>query len=415
MSSATESATPSLVSELNLAHYVDLLKRRWFWIVACGLVGAGIAYFWANSATPVYTARTELAILRTGSIVNFDPRFRTISDADPNATALDAVARRQSLLSIGESPALAEQVIQKLGDQLPPPLRTVEAMLGAVSIINDGDILRVSAETGSPTLSALITNAWGEAYVARVNQVFSDSGLASDNLQSIALELKKDYEAKQDAVTRDRATSEIQRVLREKDFVERQLNVNLQEKLVRGIDDATALRELVANSQADDATASQQAAMLILQVNLFKTTDTTPNALSIPITADTTPRPRSELLQELDNLIANLKERRAAQIAERDALYDQLRSLRVEQEATDAKTKYLEWSRDLAWNTYQLMAGKVTENAVASETQSKLVQVAAPAVAPTQPRSQQRQLKTILGGLVGLLVGATLAVVIKPR
>lgn len=415
MSSATESVTPSLVSELNLTHYVDLLKRRWFWIVACGLVGAGIAYFWSNSTVPVYSAQTELAILRTGSIVNFDPRFRTISDADPNATGLDVVARRRSLISIGESPALAEQVIQKLGDQLPPSLRTIEGILGAVSIVNDGDILRVSANTGSPTLSALITNAWGEAYVARVNQVFSDSGLASDNLQSMALELKKDYEAKQDAVTQDKATSDIQRVLREKDLVERQLDVNLEEKLVRALDDATALRELVARGAGNDATTSQQVAMLILQANLFQSNGSNPSAISLPITVDTSPRPQSELLRELDNLIANLEERRAAQTAEREALYDQLRTLRAQEEVAAAKTKYLEWARDLAWNTYQLMESKVIENTVASETQSKLVQVASPAVAPTQPVGQQTRLKTILGGLVGLVVGATLAVVIKPR
>lgn len=415
MSSVTESVTPSLVSELNLSHYVDLLKRRWFWIVACGLVGAGIAYFWANSAPPSYSARTELAILRTGSIVNFDPRFRTISDADPNATGLDAVARRRSLIAIGESPALAEQVIQGLGDQLPPFLRTVEGMLGAVSVVNDGDTLRVTAQTGSPALSALITNAWSEAYVAQVNQVFSDSGLESDNLSSVALELKKDYEAKQDAVTQDKATSEIQRLLREKDLVERQLNVNLEEKLVRAIEDATALRELVASGQGNDATASQQVAMLLLQVNLFKTNDATPSAISVPITADTSPRPRSELLQELDNLIANLKERRAAQTAERQDLYSQLRALRAQEEVAQAKTKYLEWARDLAWNTYQLMESKVTENTVAAQTQSKLVQIASPAVAPTRPVNQQIQLKTVLGGLAGMVVGAALALIIKPR
>ncbi|MCC7162369.1 MAG: hypothetical protein IT331_07740 [Anaerolineae bacterium] len=415
MASATEPMTPLLVSELNLMHYIALLKRRWLLIIACGLIGAAAALLWTMLAPPMYAAQTELAILRTGSIVNLDPRFRTISDTDPNATGLDAAARRRSLVSIGEGAALAEQVIQKLGDRLPPALRTVEGLQEAVSIVNDGDVIRVSTRTGSPELAVLITNTWAETYVSRVNQVFGESGFVGDNLQQLSLELKQDYERKQDAVTQDRASTDIQRLKRDLDFVERQLNVDHQAKLARMLDDATALRALVAQG-AGDATSSQQLAMLLLQVNLFKPDGAASADIQVPITADLSPRPQSELLKELDNLIANLKDRQIELNGPaRDELFRQMNVLRAQVEVAEAKTKDLEAARDLAWNTYQLMESKVAENSVTIETQSRMVQIVSPAILPTRPLSQQTLLKTVAGALAGLVVGAVLALVLKPR
>lgn len=415
MATVSESMTPSLVSELNLMHYVELLKRRWLWVVACGILGAGLAYVWASSGPPSFAARTELAIIRTGTIVNFDPKFRTVSDTDPNAQGLDTVARRRSLVTIGDSPAFTEQVIQRIGSQLPEYLRTPEGLQSVLDVLNDGDVIRVSARTESPELSALITNTWADIYVTRVNEVFGESALDNDSLKTQAAELKKDYESKQTALTDYIGATTIERLLRERDLITQQLDVNQESNLVRLITNATALRELVASGQTD-VTSSQAFAMFMVEADSFTSTADSPFRVDVPITTDLAPRPRAQVLQEIDLLIANLQERRAALGGvTRDDLYRQLSALNVQVEQAQAKRKELEAARDLAWNTYQLMNNKVAENTVATQTESQLVQIASPAIVPTRPVSQQTQLKTVLGGLAGLVVGAVLALVLKPR
>ncbi len=417
MASVTEPISPSLVNELNLMHYVELLKRRWFWIVACGVLGAAIAFLTVYTTPPSYSARTELAIIRTGTIVNFDPKFRTVSDTDPNAQGLDTVARRQSLLAIGDSPAFTEQVIQKIGNQLPEYLRTPEGLQSVLTVSSNSDVIRVSAETESPELAALITNTWADIYVTRVNEVYGESSLDSASLEAQAETLKKEYDVKQSALLEFIGSTPTDRLLRERDVVARQLNgrVDMEAKLLRLIADATALRELIAGG-GTEVTSSQEFSKFMVEANSFMDDNDTPIRVEAPLNADVTPSTRTQALAELDSLLVMFRGRLEDQGgAERDALYKQLSNLDVQIEVEQAKRKDLEAARDLAFGTYQLVNTKVAENTLATETESQLVQIASPAIVPTRPASKQTLLKTVLGGLAGLVVGAALAVVLKPR
>lgn len=417
MASASESMSPSLVNEINLMHYVELLKRRWFWLVACGILGAGISYLLASTAPLTYSARTELAIIRTGTIVNFDPKFRTISDADPNAQGLDTVARRQSLLAIGDSPAFTEQVIDRIGNQLPESLRTPEGLQSVLTVSSNSDVIRVSAETESPELAALITNTWADIYVTRVNEVYGESSLDSTSLRAQAETLRQEYDGKQAELLEFIRTTPFDRLSRERDFVSRQLNgrVDMESKLLRLVADATALRELVAKG-GPEVTTSQEFSRFMVEANSFMNDSDTPIRIEAPLTANVTPAMREQVVAELDALLQTFRDRVQAQGGpERDALYTQLSDLNVQIEVEQAKRKNLEAARDLAWGTYQLVNTKVAENTLATETESQLVQIASPAIVPTRAANRQVLLKTVLGGLAGLVVGAALAVVLKPR
>jgi uncharacterized protein involved in exopolysaccharide biosynthesis len=96
-------------------------------------------------------------------------------------------------------------------------------------------------------------------------------------------------------------------------------------------------------------------------------------------------------------------------------LYEQLSDLNVQLEQAAAQRKELEAERDLAWNTFQLINTKVAENTIATETESQLVRVASPAIEPREPVEQRTLLKTLLGGMAGAVVGAALALVMRPR
>ena len=93
------------------------------------------------------------------------------------------------------------------------------------------------------------------------------------------------------------------------------------------------------------------------------------------------------------------------------ALHQQLATVQAQLEQAQAQQKELTAARDLAWSTYQLLASKVSETNVAAGSANEMVRVAASAVAPSEPVDSRRLLFTVIGGLVGLLVGAAVAVV----
>jgi capsular polysaccharide biosynthesis protein len=356
-------------------------------------------------------------MLRTGAVVNLDARFRTISDADPNAQGFDSLARRRSLVAIGMSPANAYAVLEMVGHQLGPELATPEDLGRAVTVSMDGDVILVEALTNSPEQSALIANTWAGIIVGNVNEIFAESALTTDSLESQALVAKKDYDAKQAAIIAFIDASRVEQLSRERDLLQSQLNSStaLQAKLLRVQFNAEGLRKLIQEGRGD-VTSSQEFAKFLFEVNAFNSEGEQPFRIDIPFDQSTRARPRSQVLAELDEFLETLKDQQAALGGEANApLYEQLSDLNVQLEQAAAQRKELEAERDLAWNTFQLINTKVAENTIATETESQLVRVASPAIEPREPVEQRTLLKTLLGGMAGAVVGAALALVMRPR
>ncbi len=320
-------------------------------------------------------------------------------------------------MTVGQSPAIAAGVVELLGDQLDEHLRTPEDLGRSIAVTTDGDVIRAQVQTSSPKQSAMIANAWAEVYVDRLNDIFAESALTTDSLETQAQQAKADYDAKQAAVVAFIGSSPYEQLVRERDVVVGSLNgvIAQKSKLARLQANAESLRDLIRQGQGS-VTPSQEFAKFLVEVNAFNSEGEQPFRMDVPFDPNIGTSSRAELLAELDEFIETLKARQNALGSDGNkALYAQLSDLNVKIERASATRKELEAARDLSWNTFQLLNSKVAENTIATETESQLVRVASPAVEPREPIDQRIMLKTLLGGMAGVVLGAALALVLRPN
>ncbi len=165
---------------VDLRYYFGVLLRWWKEILLVALLAALLAAggFWLLNLgdDDLYQAAADVAIVRTITDVNFDERFTTTSET---IGAPNAATRRNALLALAVSPALAVEVIAELGDALPAELRQpsrlaarVDAGMGTGNGRGDSDLIRIAATAPEPELAARIATAWAQAYVRSVNQVY---------------------------------------------------------------------------------------------------------------------------------------------------------------------------------------------------------------------------------------------------
>jgi uncharacterized protein involved in exopolysaccharide biosynthesis len=219
---------------IDLRRYAQVVSSWWKEIALVALLTALIAggAYWllASTRVPVYSASADVALVRTVSEVTFDERFTTQPESLP-ATSL--VSRRAALLALANQPALALDVIAEMGDTLPDELRTPAALARVVTVAlgtsatlrADSDLIRITATTVSPELSAQVATAWARAYVRTVNQIY---GQVPDNmLESIQQEqaaAQATYATAQSRIEQFRARSHIDELTRQIADVEQMLN-----------------------------------------------------------------------------------------------------------------------------------------------------------------------------------------------
>jgi uncharacterized protein involved in exopolysaccharide biosynthesis len=391
------------------------LRRRWFLLVIGAVLGAAAAYAYVSIQPPEYFSRADVAIVRTGFVVNLNPSFRTVSDTDPNTQALDQVSRRRSLAAIGGSLAFAEQVLEKLKSQLPEELQAPDALRERVNIKSDGDLFQIEVFAPSPELAALIANTWAEMYVNRINEVFGETPVTPASFDVQAAEAKKDYDAKQAALEAFLGTSPVDRLTRERDLLNLQLSdqVRLEGKLVQLQADVESLQSLIRSGQGN-ATAGEELTRVLLAANTFNNSGQLPLQMDVPFNGLQAETSREQQIAQLDALLVSIQERRAGLSGStKTNLYHKLSSVQQQLERAQAQAKELQAGRDLAWNIYQLFQTKVGETSVANGTQNQLVRVANEALVPLRPVDSRIFIKTALGAFAGLVLGAAVALFVR--
>jgi uncharacterized protein involved in exopolysaccharide biosynthesis len=394
-----------------MLRYVNILRRRWLPVVVLGVVGALLAFGYTSLLPKTYRAESDLTIVRSGTLLTLDPRYLTISDTDPN-TGLDQLLRRASLTSVGTSDEFAASVIAQLGDRLPLELRTPRALLQQVALTSESDVIRISVNADSPELAALIANSWATLYEARLNALFGEQAANPTQVNSQAQEARAAYDTREAELVAFLKSTSLQQLQRQQTLLASQLDaqVNVENKLLQLQADAEALRARVS-AGADTVSAGDELAVTLLQANAFNNGGGLPAQLNFTLPVAAASVTREQLVAQLDSIIAAMQARRAALGgASAAAQYRELASVQSQLEAAQAKQKELTAARDLAWSTYQLVAGKVSETAVKTGTQNQIVRVAFPAIAPSSPLESRRLLNTVVGGLLGLAIGALAAI-----
>jgi uncharacterized protein involved in exopolysaccharide biosynthesis len=402
-------------NELDLSKYVAVLLRWWWVIIGAAILGALVAFVFTTMQAVSFRAEADLAVIRTGTVVNLDNRARTLSDTDPNAQSVDQLARRRSLLTIGNSDDLAVAVLQTLGSQLPADIHTPERLRSHVQVTNDDDVITIQATMHTPEQAAQLANAYAQAYEQRVNSLLGDTALSTAALHAQTEQAKQAYDKTQTALTTFLAASPIESLKRQVDLLSAQLDaqVQIQNKLIQLEQDAQALRDRVANG-TDNALAGAQAAQLLLEANAFNNGINASSALpSVQLNTaglNLSNLTAAEQTKSLDDLIRAIRARRSAPSADaQQTLYTQLTTAQAQLEQAHAQLKELQAARDLAWNTFQLVATKEQEAAVSSGYQNEIVRIINSAVMPDTPLPTRRSLAVLIGAALGIIVGMALA------
>lgn len=184
---ADQSSNPSGDREefVDFRQVVSVLLRWWREIVVIAVALALVALvgtlilFRLNG--PQFDATADVAIVRTVSDVNFDARFTTTSD---ETTPSNVAARRNALVGLVKSGAIAPAVIAELGDQLNeeernPALLTervrANLVIDATGRAGESDLIRITARADTAQKAAEIATAWARAYVLQINQIYGQT------------------------------------------------------------------------------------------------------------------------------------------------------------------------------------------------------------------------------------------------
>ncbi|MFQ5595521.1 MAG: GumC family protein, partial [Anaerolineae bacterium] len=396
--------------EIDLREYFDVLRRRWLMVlgipVVAVLVAALLSFF---VLPPAYEATAGVVILKARTDVEFAPNIRTELGQD-----VDIKSRREALQTLATSRAVAAQVIEDLGDQLPDEERRVDLLLDVVSSKLTGDLLTIQVKNEDPQLAATLANTWAETYVTYVNPLFSDVGQTPATLAPQVEGAGTNYQAAEQALVQFLADNQIQRLQREVGDLQRRIDKQYADlrELDDLIDDTRVLQSQFEQGVASTMPTSlgNSLAAVFLRARAFTAQSGAQLETQLqldPAAWATDPQDAAAWQEEADALLAILKVRRQelAQTVESEDWEQQLLSLQSELERERARQKELTDTRDLTWDTYSSLRRKYAEVKVATEAPDLQVSIAMHADAPEKPVSPRKALNVALAGALGLMVG----------
>jgi capsular polysaccharide biosynthesis protein len=199
-SSSTINSSPAPASqepdEIDLRAYLQTGADHWLAVVLIVVLTVAVAllatYFWTRLQSPVFTASTDVAIVRSSSDLRFDERFTTEAG---QVLPSNFAAQRNALVSLASSAGLSSEVSEALARQFPDEENSPESIAESIEAelvtapgarVGESDLIRITANAGTPEQAAALATAWAQAYVRRVNQVFGE--VPNDLLASVQVE-----------------------------------------------------------------------------------------------------------------------------------------------------------------------------------------------------------------------------------
>ncbi len=209
-----------------LLFFVDPIARRWRLVLSVTVLAAMVSVLFAMAFPPPYVAEARVAMVTTREDLQLDPKYKTISSDDMaasgSAAALNQDARNAALVSLIDNGLIADQVVKQMGNELPPNLRSSDALLRKVNggTVSRSDLIGITASSTNPQLAADIANDWAHVYEQYVNDLYATApGSMPANVNNELAAAKNDYDAKEQAVEQLTATSrvgELTRLITEK-------------------------------------------------------------------------------------------------------------------------------------------------------------------------------------------------------
>jgi len=394
--------------EIDLREYIDVIVRRWRWILgvtlAAVITAALVSFF---LLTPIYEAKAGVVIVKSKSEITFEPKYRTLTEEELGRVGIDINARRKALDALVKSSSVASEVIAKLGPMLEPEERDVNTLLEMVETESNGDLIGIKVRGEDRRKIADIANAWGEAYEKYVNGLYGSMPQSPEDIQTQVAEAESSYKEAQEALAEFMGSNQVEALTREIEDKQNTLADYYATKrhLDRLIADARTLRDQLRQQTSSSSTEmGNSLSIMLLQASAF-----TLLSPGLPVQLQLAFDERAglegsaeEQAQNLDALLSILEARREEV---EGTLQQEILQLQEQLEREEARQQELTQARDLAWETYQTLARKEAEVQVATQVQDTEVRFAVPAVEPREPVAPKKKLNIAIAGVLGLMVG----------
>ena len=182
------------------------------------------------------------------------------------------------------------------------------------------------------------------------------------------------------------------------------------------IQDARSLRQqLMQQNGAAPVTLADELSALYLQVDTLNSRTAVPIQLQIGGGGSLASRTTGEQVAALDTLIKTLQDKLVEVQQQVATLQPDILALQKEQQAAQTDLDRLTRDRDVAHDTYLALTRKLDETRVAAQDTNGGVQLASLAAVPTEPVAPRKGLNTVLGGVLGLMVGVVAAFAVDKR
>jgi uncharacterized protein involved in exopolysaccharide biosynthesis len=373
--------------EIDLRDYLDVLIKRWKWIVGVTVLAVLVAGVVSFTMPPTYEATATVFVL-----------FQARTNAPSGPQSLTSPQTQLALLQSNE---VAQSVVESLGSKLSADEKRAWLRKEAIRVLadtNDKSLFKITAQADAAQKSADVANAWADAGCQVINQ---EEYRALN--QSLPL-LKQSVEA---------ASKDLQTAEENLKRMQRDLQIDLlNQQLARTqgiLNSQFAERENVKSALAQAQTLRQQVQQgqislspeMLLNLQTVATTSGNPLLIQPSQFVNLT---QQQQLDQLSAVIAALNGKQQALSTSIDSVSAQVTTL--QQQLSDKQAALIEPTRgrDTARANYETAAAQLREAQTRLAAQQNPARVIARAVAPDAPTSPKKSQNIAIAGFLGLLV-----------
>ncbi len=384
--------------EIDLRAYAVILLKYWKWILGVTLAAAIVALVVSFLLPPTYEATALVIIKQPQYVMQFDPRFETLTQQPAYKAYPDL--------------ALGDEVLEALLARLNPRPREVETLQDLRSMVEakagtDPSVVRLVVRARDPQEAARIANLWAGLFVAHANRVY---GAGDEELQQLEEQLSRaqaELEAAEQALIEFQARNQASILEAQLDSLKRQQADSLADRraITYILQDIRALREQL-NRQPDERPASlaDDLTALLLQIKAFNVQASAPIQLQVSGTESLSSKSIGETIALLDDM-AQALEAKSAEVGQRiEELSPEILSLQEQLQEIYTESDQLTRQRDLAKETYIALARKVEETRIAMQGAESTARLASRAAVSEEPASPRKLLNTAIAGALGLML-----------
>lgn len=395
-----------LEQEIDLERYVLLLLRGWKWVIGGALLLAVLAFVVSTLLPPTYEATVLISTSRTRFDLEFESRFRTVEDF-------------QNVYRAFPELAMSDQVLKALSDQIGPvegESRTLAQLRGQVEAELGADVslIRLHVRNEKPEMAASWANIWAAIFVDSANGFYGlhpaeEMEFLTSQFTQAGAELQLAEQAVIDAQQQDRVS--ILKNALDADVSLHRTLLQQQSHALLLMQDIQRLRDQIADRAGSAETGSQpdQLTTMLLQIKAYAAATDSPVFLQVGSDAEAIVQmPSSAQIATLEGLIQALETQMQEINTQRATLETQLLSEQTAYQTAVTEQNRLQRDYDLSKETYMTVARKMEEVKISAQDQTQYIRLASEASPPTKSVSPQRLLNTLIGAVLGGLLGISI-------